>query len=135
MATQGLEPGRSHRSALSFQPIQVVHHNAPSGATLNVALDNGDTLVASIYHRFWRAGRGWAQARELKAGDTLRTLAGLAKVVAVTEGDVVPVFNLDVAQNRTFFVGKHDALVHDNTLPDAHLTPFDAEPVVAASTR
>ena len=38
----------------------------------------------------------------------------------------MPVFNLDVAGARTFFVGMKDALVHDNTLPDSHLEPFDA---------
>ncbi len=110
---------------LSFQSVLVVHHNAP-GATLRVALENGETLVPSIYHRFWRAGQGWALARELKPGDVLRTLEGLTKVVSVSAGPVVPVFNLDVAQTRTFFVGVHSALVHDNTLPATRLVPFDA---------
>jgi len=53
----------------------------------------------------------------------------------VTAGPVVPLFNLDVARNRTFFVGRHDALVHDNTPPDPRLEPFDAGPSLAASTR
>ena len=35
------------------------------------------------------------------------TLGGLSKVVSVTAGPVVPLFNLDVARNRTFFVGRH----------------------------
>ena len=39
--------------SLGFHPVTVVHHNAPS-ATIRLALDNGDALVASIYHRFWR---------------------------------------------------------------------------------
>ncbi len=116
---------------LSFQSIQVVHHNSP-GATLRIAMDNGEELAASVYHRFWRAGKGWAMARELKAGDVLRTLDGLTRVVSVSEGAVEPLFNLDVASSRTFFVGNHAALVHDNTLPDAHLKPFDAQPVLAA---
>ena len=116
---------------MSYQPILVVHHNPP-GKTLRVLLDNGETLVASIYHRFWRAGQGWAMARELKEGDILRTLRGRSRVISVTQGQVVPVFNLDVAQTRTFFVGEHAALVHDNTLPDPHLAPFDAAPELAA---
>ncbi len=111
---------------LSFESVLVVHHNAP-GVTLRVALENGETLVPSIYHRFWRAGKGWALARELKPGDLLRTLAGLTKVVSVSAGPVVPVFNLDVAKTRTFFVGEHSALVHDNTLPETRLVPFDKQ--------
>ncbi len=117
--------------ALSFQPVLVVHHNPP-GKTIRVELDDGEVIVASVYHRFWRAGRGWAMARELKPGDTLRTLGGLARIVSATAGPVEPVFNLDVARTRTFFVGLRDALVHDNTLPDLHKPPFDAPPVLAA---
>ncbi len=111
--------------ALSFEPVTVVHRNPPI-ATVRISLDNGETIVASIYHRFWRAGLGWAMARELKEGDALRTLGGRAKVVSASPGEVLPVFNLDVAGSRTFFVGEHDALVHDNTPPDPRLKPFDA---------
>ncbi|MGO9924386.1 MAG: polymorphic toxin-type HINT domain-containing protein [Isosphaeraceae bacterium] len=110
--------------SLGFHPVTVVHHNAPS-ATIRLALDNGDALVASVYHRFWCAGIGWKLARELKPGDTLRTFAGLARVLSTEPGSVVPVYNLDIAGARTFFVGNHDALVHDNTLPDARQKPFD----------
>jgi hypothetical protein len=47
----------------------------------------------------------------------------------------VPLFNLDVARDRTFFVGRHDAQVHDNTPPDPLLEPFDAGPSRAAARR
>ncbi len=63
------------------------------------------------------------------------TLGGLSKVVSVTAGPVVPLFNLDVARNRTFFVGRHDALVHDNTPPDPRLEPFDAGASLAVSAQ
>ncbi|MDR3637558.1 MAG: polymorphic toxin-type HINT domain-containing protein, partial [Isosphaeraceae bacterium] len=118
--------------SLSVQPVLVVYHNSP-GRTLRVALDTGETIVPSIYHRFWRAGQGWAQARELKSGDVVRTLGGRARVTAVEPGATEPVFNLDVASGHTFFVGQSDALVHDNTLPQAHLRPFDAEPPLGAT--
>ena len=111
--------------ALSFQSVMVVHHNAPA-KTIRVALDNGETITASTYHRFWQVGKGWAMAKQLDTGDTLRTLGGIAHVVSLEPGATVPVFNLDVAGTRTFFVGMKDALVHDNTLPDPHLEPFDA---------
>lgn len=113
--------------SLSFQTISVVHHNPP-GKILAVALDNGETISASIFHRFWRAGVGWAQARHLKPGDQLRLLQGSARVLSVTEKPAVPVYNLDVAGSRTYFVGKYNVLVHDNTLPELRHTPFDAVP-------
>ena len=55
--------------------------------------------------------------------------------ISVTAGPVVPLFNLDVARNRTFFVGRHDALVHDNTPPDPRLEPFDAGASLAVSAQ
>jgi hypothetical protein len=113
--------------ALSFQPILVVHHNPP-GATLRLELDNGETVVPSIYHRFWRAGIGWAIARDLKPGEVLRTLAGRTRIKTITPGRTELIYNLDVDGPRTFFVGDHGALVHDNTLPASPTAPFDAEP-------
>ncbi len=110
---------------LGFEPILVVHHNPPD-KTVRVILDNGDEVVASLFHRFWLAGRGWAMAKDLRAGDVVRTLTGRSSILKVEPGAVMPVFNLDVARGRTFFVGIHDALVHDNTLPDPRATLFDA---------
>jgi hypothetical protein len=67
--------------------------------------------------------------RELKPGDTLRLLGGSARVAQVTEEQVQPVFNLEVAQTHSFFVGARPALVHDNSLIEPVTQPFDAEPI------
>ena len=112
---------------LDFCSVLAVHHNAPN-QTLKVTLTNDEILLASVYHRFWRAGSGWAQARDLKAGDVLRTLGTTVAVVSVEPGAVEPLYNLDVAKNRSFFAGKSAVLVHDNTLPPARLAPFDSQP-------
>jgi hypothetical protein len=65
-------------------------------------------------------------ARDLKAGDIIRTLAGRVRIESIAQGPVEPLYNLDVAESRSFFVGVEGALVHDNTLPAARGTPFDA---------
>jgi Pretoxin HINT domain len=117
---------------LSFQPILVVHHNPPD-KTLEVSLENGDVLVASRFHRFWLAGRGWVMARDLKVGDVVRTLAGRSPIRRIENGPFLPVFNLDVAGGRTFFVGDHDALVHDNTMPATLGSLFDAKAEIAVN--
>ena len=59
--------------ALSFQPVVFVHRNPPA-KTLRLTLSDGQSVVCSVYHRFWRANLGWAQARELNPGDSLRSL-------------------------------------------------------------
>jgi hypothetical protein len=120
--------------ALSFQPVVFVHRNAP-GKTLRIKLSDGQSVVSSIYHRFWRAHLGWAQARELKPGDALRTLNGLVRVESIGPDTILPLYNVDVAGSRTFFAGRTSLLVHDNTLPDHRLKPFDALPVVEESPR
>ena len=110
--------------ALGYQPVLVTHHNPPS-TTFRIRVD-GDEIVSSDFHRFWVAGRGWVMARNLRAGDRIRTLGGVVPVEAVEPGKTEPVFNLDVAEDADFFAGRSAALVHDNTLPDPRLVPFDA---------
>lgn len=120
--------------ALSFQPVVFVHRNPPA-QTLRLALSDGESVVCSVYHRFWRANLGWTQARELKPGDSLRSLAGIVRVVSIEPDSVQPLYNLDVAGSRTFYVGRTNLLVHDNTLPDHRLKPFDTLPVVELTSR
>jgi tetratricopeptide (TPR) repeat protein len=110
--------------ALAYKPIVTVHHNPPS-KTFRVKL-GGETIVSSEFHRFWKAGQGWVMARDIKDGDLIRTLDGPSAVTSVERSDVVLVYNLDVADDNDFFVGRVGALVHDNTLPDLREKPFDA---------
>lgn len=113
---------------LAYRPILAVHHNPPS-ETFRVEA-GGDSVVASQIHRFWVAGAGWKMAKDLRPGDTLRTLAGTATVTAVEADKIQPVFNLDVASAKTFYVGRGAALVHDNSVPDLRDLPFDAVPIL-----
>lgn len=111
--------------ALGYQPITFVHHNPPSPTFLVKV--GGDTIVSSPFHRFWVVGKGWVMARDLKGGETLRLLDGPAHVESVDPGPVQPVFNLDVAEMHDFFAGSAAVLVHDNTLPETRIVPFDTE--------
>jgi hypothetical protein len=117
--------------ALSFEPVVALYHNPPK-PTLRIDL-GGESIVATPIHRFWKAGQGWTMARDLKPGDTIRRLGGTAQVVSVSEEKVQPVFNLEVAQCRSFFVGASGALVHDNSLVDPILRPFDAPQAAPAA--
>ena len=116
--------------SLSYEPVVGLHKNPPM-ATLRLRLGN-EEIIATTYHRFWLAGQGWAMARELKTGEILRSLGGRIELASIEAGTEVPVFNLDVARNCTYFVGKNNILVHDNSLPPSMLTPFDAEPLLEA---
>jgi hypothetical protein len=125
---------------LGFEPVVAVYHNPPN-QTVRVRLEAGpsttsaaptededdeESIVATGIHRFWKAGRGWVMARELKPGDTLRMLGGLARVAAVDADVVQPVYNLEVAHGQSFFVGERGVLVHDNSVVQPTTEAFDA---------
>jgi hypothetical protein len=116
--------------ALSYQAITVVYHNPPN-ATLTIGIGSED-IVATPIHRFWRVGKGWALARDLKPGDPIRVLGSLARVTRVEPNVVQPVFNLEVPDGHSYFVGRQGVLVHDNTRLQPVAAPFDAPPVLAA---
>jgi hypothetical protein len=119
--------------ALAYQVVLTVFRNPPA-QTVKLTMDDGEVVLPSIYHRFWLAGKGWALARDLKAGDGLRCRTGRVTVKSAEPGDVVPVFNLSVASDKTYFVGQRDYLVHDNTPPEpGAIKPFDAVPALAAA--
>ena len=89
----------------------------PQPARADPRIELGDeTVIATGIHRFWKAAKGWVMARDLKPGDAVRTLGGTVQVVAVGADSVRPVYNLEVAEGQSFFVGKLGHLVHDNSL-------------------
>lgn len=110
---------------LVFQPV-IATHRTPSNSTLRLAV-GGESIVATGIHRFWRAGKGWTMARELKPGDRLRIVGGTAEVESIVAGETQPVYNLDVADDRDFFVGAKGILVHDFTFVEPVLEPFDRQ--------
>lgn len=120
----------ANTGAISFQPVLAIHHNPPA-ATLKLKFGS-ETIVATGIHRFWKPGEGWTMARDLKPGDAVRVLGGSRALDAVEPGEVQPVYNLDVAENRDFFVGEQGFLVYDFSIVVPPNAPFDAPAVAAA---
>jgi hypothetical protein len=116
----------SKTGELKYQPVLTAYHNPPN-ATLRIELGE-ETIVATGIHRFWKAGRGWVMARDLKPGDFLRTIGGITLVKSVEKEQVQPVFNLQVAEGESFFVGISGVLAHDNSVVNPTPNPFDAVP-------
>lgn len=115
--------------ALGYSAVLVPIRNKPA-ATFRLKVGN-DEVVATAIHRFWKAGHGWAMTRDLNPGDVLRTAGGLATVGSIEPEGVQAVFNLEVAEGRTYFVGESSLLVHDHTAVFPVTEPFDA-PVALA---
>ena len=66
-------------------------------------------------------------ARELKAGDRLRMVGGVAELESIETDKTQVVHNLDVAEHRDFFVGTKGLLVHDFSFVQPVSEPFDRQ--------
>ncbi len=110
---------------LRYRAVVTAFHNPPN-STYRIRLESGEAIVATGIHRLWKAGQGWTMARELKPGDVLRTLGGVATVQSVDPDRVQPVFNLEVAEGQSYFVGESGVLAHDNSTIHPVPEPFDA---------
>lgn len=93
-----------------------------------IDIEIGSTVLrATGNHPVWSESAGdWASARELKAGDLLRTdhdggQAAIAHVSVRTVAEPEPTFNLHLAATHTYFVGAAAVLVHNGTLTRADL--------------
>lgn len=86
------------------KPVEAVFTRVSRVVTVVI---EGVRFDASPEHPFFVAGRGWTAACDLRAGDRLLTDRGdpVPVVAVVDEGRVETVYNLRVAEYRTYFVG------------------------------
>jgi predicted GIY-YIG superfamily endonuclease len=99
--------------AVALKPItEVFRRQADVLVRLRVS---GETLTATPEHPFFANGQ-WKAAGDLQVGDQLRRQnRELATVEEVTfTYEPTPVFNLEVADYHTYFVGSLGTLVHNN---------------------
>ncbi len=67
----------------------------------------GQLIRTTEAHPFWVLGRGWTMAKDLKPGELLRSHDGRAMAVEGVwdSGETVRVYNLQIAEYHTYFVG------------------------------
>ncbi|HEY0713451.1 MAG TPA: polymorphic toxin-type HINT domain-containing protein, partial [Polyangia bacterium] len=80
-----------------------------------------ETFSTTANHPFYVAGRGWIEAGDLDPGaDALLDHAG--RPLAITEAETTPgrvlVYNLEVGEHHTYFVGATGVWVHHVTLSE-----------------
>lgn len=93
---------------------------------LHVSTSDGETIDTTTNHPFYVDGKGWVAAGDLEVGDTLVTAGGdeveLTAIEIEKLAEPILVYNLDVADFDTYFVGEYGVLVHnygyDDNLPD-----------------
>ena len=106
-----------HRFETRAQPVM----------DLNIATGgDAETIRATTGHPFWTPNRGWVRADELAANDALFSAAGDSLHVAPTSNPQVTretVYNLEIAEFHTYFVGQHGVWVHNATKSGAGAAP------------
>ncbi|MBA3485101.1 MAG: hypothetical protein H0T51_25170 [Pirellulales bacterium] len=89
--------------------------------TKMVRVATGDNVVeATLGHRFWINGKGWAMTKFLIAGDSLHTIDGPAQLTTLdplAPAEETEAYNLVVDDFHTYVVGESRLVVHDNTCP------------------
>jgi hypothetical protein len=101
-ATEGREDG-----PVEAKVVEEVFEGLAQVVNLHV---RGRVIRTTPNHRFWAKGLGWLPCAELRPGDLLRSRDGQwVAVEGVTDsGEEVPVYNVRVADHKTYFVGCHE---------------------------
>lgn len=100
---------------LAYRPVRRTTVGRPADV-LHLTV-NGETLVATLGHRFWVEGYGWKMAKELAESAALHRVGGSTTLQTVGRGEPIACHNLVVDDFHTFFVGQSQLLVHDNSCP------------------
>jgi len=84
---------------------------------LHVSTSDGETIDTTTNHPFYVEEKGWVAAGDLEVGDTLVTADGNEVEVTDLEleklAEPIFVYNLEVEDFHTYFVGEYGVLVHN----------------------
>jgi hypothetical protein len=106
---------------LSYEKVTDVYTSYKAQTLVHLTLEDGQTLTATEGHPF-KTTDGWRDAIMLKKGGKLLLKGGdgdadaerTATIAEVrTEQRMLPVYNLEVANGHTYFVGIEGELVHN----------------------
>ena len=84
---------------------------------------NGEEIICTPTHPFYVPVKGWTASCELRAGDRLQLVNGEYVVVEQVQHEIlespVTVYNFEVADFHTYYVGDTRVLVHNKCKPDS----------------
>lgn len=117
LSVKPMKPKKSKpRNGLSVVTGTFKHSSAN---VLDLKLESEAEPIGVTYsHPFRSADRkDWIAAGELKVGERVETRTGTTKVISIKKRPgQVPVYNLEVHKQHTYFVGKSGAWVHNSCL-------------------
>ena len=79
---------------------------------------NNEEIICTNEHPFYSPVKGWTEACQLRAGDILVSLNGEYVIVEKVQHEIlespVKVYNFEVEDFHTYYVGKESILVHNS---------------------
>ena len=98
-----------------FRRVKTVYENETD--TLVHVVTKEEEITTTPHHPFYVEGKGFVEAEDLKAGDCLKDADGRkVEVISVEEEPLekpVRVYNLEVEEDHTYYVGRGRVLVHN----------------------
>ncbi len=89
--------------------------------TLALTFSNGETVETTREHPFYVESQGFVKAGELGIGTSIVTRAGPSvQLVSVSSGAAQTVYNFEVADYHTYFVGLGEVWVHNTCVDTYH---------------
>ena len=82
----------------------------------HVWIDGKEEIKTTAYHPVYVEGQGWVTAINLREGDAIETMDGMAcinKIVKERHEEPVPVYNFHVKEWASYFVGEVRVYVHN----------------------
>ena len=93
-----------------------------------ISLSNGEEIVTTPTHPFYAPAYGWTAAIDLRAGDILVTVNGERIVIEQVKHELlespITVYNFEVEDLHTYFVGSCGVLVHNACQPGSYEIKF-----------
>ncbi len=83
----------------------------------HVWIDGKEEIKTTAYHPVYVEGQGWVTAINLREGDAIETMNGMAcinKIVKERDEEPVPVYNFHVKEWASYFVGEVRVYVHNS---------------------
>jgi hypothetical protein len=95
-----------------------------------ITTSDGQEIVATPGHKFFANG-AWISAEDLRAGDILVNVNGQKVVVEAIQHEIlekpVKVYNFEVQDNHTYFVGSENGIVVHNTACGGATKAFNSD--------
>jgi hypothetical protein len=114
-------------SDFSVNRVLIVEKH-PSNEIVHISISDNETINATPEHPFYVPAKGWTSAVNLRTGDVLYTLNGEYVVAEQVQHEILEnpvwVYNFEVADDHTYFVGQNGVGVH-NECGDSYNNPID----------